>query len=585
MKELHSSEKQWVEVCGQIDKLDKFFPLGSLAMTKAQEAQAAAIARGISDTRQLDSVLRSVAQAQAGLSTVFEALAPLERRSLHSSPLQLRQVPQTAASLPPPFPPTNPKALSPAPVPAFGPTRVTPSKPPLSLSSQAGTPLTHRATSTPRLARSASDNLSLDDFEGASASVLRKWGMLKETEEESASSDEGNDELVSLLDSAADLRAQPADAKQGWGVPISGGVHTPDQPVHELMPSPCMPSPVKAKPTEPPIAPKPTPGPSPSKKKRMAWICCKASPTKLDYEEPAARVPDEREQAAPSLEQLPNGDSFKGQYTNGAREGHAVYHFANGDVYEGQFGQDRMQGSGIYTFANDGKYAGQWAGGVYHGLGCESFAQGSTYNGNFQEGRRHGFGVCEYHNGDYYEGEWQMGVRQGLGMQQCTDNSNYAGQYSRGLRHGFGAYSFPNGDRYLGQCDSDVPHGYGTYLFASGQAYEGQWAHGKKHGWCVYTVEDGQQWAGKWQEGRPRWVERLQQERAAHELADSHAEAVDLCLEAARMARDAGVEGALRADQHWLPQGTMQVNIQVTTKASQQAKAEAEAAQAAAQEY
>ncbi len=25
------------------------------------------------------------------------------------------------------------------------------------------------------------------------------------------------------------------------------------------------------------------------------------------------------------------------------------------------------------------------------------------------------------------------------------------------------------------------------------------------------------------------------------------------------MARDAGVEGALRADQHWLPQGTMQV--------------------------
>ncbi|KAL0054843.1 hypothetical protein WJX82_003081 [Trebouxia sp. C0006] len=454
MKELDSSEKQWVEVCGQIDKLDKFFPLGSLAMTKAREAQAAAIARGISDTRQLDSVLRSVGQAQAGLSTVFEALAPLERRSLHSSPLQLRQVPQTVSSLPPPFSPTHPKAI-----------------------------------------------------------------------------------------------------------------------------------PVKAKPVEPPVAPKPTPGPSPSKKKRMAWICCKASPTKPDYEKPAARVPAEREQAVPSLEQLPNGDSFKGQYTNGAREGHAVYHFANGDVYEGQFGQDRMQGSGIYTFSNEGKYAGQWAGGVYHGLGCESFVQGSTYNGNFQEGRRHGFGVCEYHNGDYYEGEWQMGVRQGLGMQQCTDNSNYAGQYSRGLRHGFGAYSFPNGDRYLGQCDSDVPHGYGTYLFASGQAYEGQWAHGRKHGWCVYTVEDGQQWAGKWQEGRPRWVERLQQERAAHELADSHAEAVDLCLEAARMARDAGVEGALRADQHWLPQGTMQVNIQATTKASQQAKAEAEAAQAAAQEY
>ena len=65
---------------------------------------------------------------------------------------------------------------------------------------------------------------------------------------------------------------------------------------------------------------------------------------------------------------------------------------------------------------------------------------------------------------------------------------------------------------------------------------------------------------GKWQEGRPRWVEHMQQDRIAHEGgAGSHAEAVDLCLEAARMARDAGVEGALCAEQHWLPQGTMQV--------------------------
>jgi len=46
VQELDSSEKQWVEVCGQIDKLDKFFPLGSLAMGKAREAQAAAVSRG-----------------------------------------------------------------------------------------------------------------------------------------------------------------------------------------------------------------------------------------------------------------------------------------------------------------------------------------------------------------------------------------------------------------------------------------------------------------------------------------------------------------------------------------------------------
>ena len=65
-----------------------------------------------------------------------------------------------------------------------------------------------------------------------------------------------------------------------------------------------------------------------------------------------------------------------------------------------------------------------------------------------------------------------------------------------------------------------------------------------------------------WPEGRPRGVEQLQPDRVSHVVGvgvNSHAEAVDLCLEAARMARDAGVEGSMRAEQHWLPQGTMQV--------------------------
>lgn len=47
LQELDSSEKQWLEVCGQIDKLDKFFPLSAVAISKAREAQAAAIARGV----------------------------------------------------------------------------------------------------------------------------------------------------------------------------------------------------------------------------------------------------------------------------------------------------------------------------------------------------------------------------------------------------------------------------------------------------------------------------------------------------------------------------------------------------------
>lgn len=46
LQELDCSEQQWLEVCGQIDKLDKFFPLGAVALTRARDAQTAAIARG-----------------------------------------------------------------------------------------------------------------------------------------------------------------------------------------------------------------------------------------------------------------------------------------------------------------------------------------------------------------------------------------------------------------------------------------------------------------------------------------------------------------------------------------------------------
>ena len=268
-----------------------------------------------------------------------------------------------------PLPSTHTKGGSIPPLaPAFGPTRITPTKPPLSLSAapHPATSTSHktRPSSAPRLARSASaasDSPSLDEFEGASASVLRKWGMLKETEDESESSDGGTDELVNVLDSAADLRVQPADKQASpWGVggAVSGG-QAQDGLVHEIMPTPCMPSPTKPRLATPDGTPRVASPHSMKKKRSMAWMCCKASPTKPDHDEAAGGVPNELDQAVPQLERLSNGDTFKGQYTEGIRQGHAVYRFANGDLYEGQFAEDRMQGSGVYTFAHEGKFAGQ----------------------------------------------------------------------------------------------------------------------------------------------------------------------------------------------------------------------------------
>lgn len=191
----------------------------------------------------------------------------------------------------------------------------------------------------------ASDSPSLEDFESASASVLRKWGMLKETEDEqAAAADEEDAELVSVLDSAADLRAEPADSKLSQLEPIS-----------DTAPEPCMPSPAKSAAA---VAPPATPAKPPSQKKKgFAWMCCRASPTKPEADEavPAAAEAE----AGPREEKLPNGDSYRGQHEGGVRQGMAVYRFANGDAFEGEFAQNCMHGAGVYSFANEGRYAGQ----------------------------------------------------------------------------------------------------------------------------------------------------------------------------------------------------------------------------------
>ena len=167
--------------------------------------------------------------------------------------------------------------------------------------------------------------------------------MLRETEEEDQDSEKEDPELVGVLDSAADLRAQPADSK------LQTGTHT------DSAPAPCMPSPAKsAVPAPRPATPPKTPTP---KKRGFAWICCRASPTKPEVEEVPPSAPEA--EAGLLVEKLPNGDMYRGQHEGGVRQGLAVYQFTNGDAFEGEFAQNCMQGAGVYIFATEGKYTGQ----------------------------------------------------------------------------------------------------------------------------------------------------------------------------------------------------------------------------------
>ena len=64
--------------------------------------------------------------------------------------------------------------------------------------------------------------------------------------------------------------------------------------------------------------------------------------------------------------------------------------------------------------------------------------------------------------------------------------------------------------------------------------------------------------AGKWRLGKPRWVSRAAASATAR-TAPSAQQALSLCAESARMARDAAAEGRARLQQHWQEDGAMQV--------------------------
>ena len=46
IQELDSCERQWTDASSQIDKLDKFFPISSTSIARAEKVQAAQIERG-----------------------------------------------------------------------------------------------------------------------------------------------------------------------------------------------------------------------------------------------------------------------------------------------------------------------------------------------------------------------------------------------------------------------------------------------------------------------------------------------------------------------------------------------------------
>jgi hypothetical protein len=176
----------------------------------------------------------------------------------------------------------------------------------------------------------------------------------------------------------------------------------------------------------------------------------------------------------------PTGESYVGEFDNGARSGQGEFKYANGDTYVGEFYQDRPHGTGTLLSVG-GRYNGSWVAGVVRDEAlrlCFSFFFSYLLLVQF-----HGDGAFVDAAGREYTGGWINGLMEGQGEMKYNANTTYSGRWKEGRRHGKGILkqTAPNGAKlvYQGDWENDLKQGQGQMTYYDGSMYEGQWKEDK----------------------------------------------------------------------------------------------------------
>ena len=63
----------------------------------------------------------------------------------------------------------------------------------------------------------------------------------------------------------------------------------------------------------------------------------------------------------------PDGDSYEGEFREGARNGRGVYRWADGSAHDGTWREGEPHGYGVLTLAGGRRLEGEWAAGRFVG--------------------------------------------------------------------------------------------------------------------------------------------------------------------------------------------------------------------------
>lgn len=170
----------------------------------------------------------------------------------------------------------------------------------------------------------------------------------------------------------------------------------------------------------------------------------------------------------------PDGGYYRGQCTNGRRDGEGDFRWASGVRYRGGWANDRMQGEGVMTLTNGARIEGRWQRGKSVGSATINWPNGSHYVGEIRNTKPHGIGRITYTSGDIYKGAFAEGLMQGHGIMIWASGAKYEGSYDAGKASGDGIYWSTDGKRFEGVFADGKPTDRGTCYRPDGSSSAGR---------------------------------------------------------------------------------------------------------------
>ena len=184
---------------------------------------------------------------------------------------------------------------------------------------------------------------------------------------------------------------------------------------------------------------------------------------------------------------IAGNDIYQGEFKDDAANGYGI--FKNTILtYEGFWVKDLQEIYGIEIWKDGSIYKGEYSEGKKNGIGVYSWSDGTKYEGMWKNNTFNGLGIFYFSDNKYYFGEWKNKKKEGFG-EFIYKEKKFIGFYCNDKRNGLGILVWKNGQKaQIGFWKEGKQFGLGKFMNKK-KVYFGIWQMNKKVKWLKNEKE------------------------------------------------------------------------------------------------